>query len=274
MLAFDLSRSAEKAGYEVLLASRTNLDITNRAEVHQFIESEKPNVVINTPGLSVDACEVDPEKGLRLHAWASSNVATQCERINATYVYISTCGLFGDEIKFYSEYDDVQLKTEYSRSKYKGEEMALRQCSRTFVIRPGWLFGGTPQHQRNFVCQRYYEALDKDKLSSASDKFGSPTCTVDLADKLLEILESEEYGTYHISNSGSASRYEYVKFIVDAFGLRTPVEPVDSSFYPRAAPVPNCEMISNLNVKFLGLNPMSCWSDALLRYVDSVRKII
>ncbi len=152
-----------------------------------------------------------------------------------------------------------------------GERASFEHCSRTFVFRPGWLFGGTVEHQRNFVYQRYLEAGQKPVLTSASDKFGCPTFTQDLAAKMLEVIESEEYGTYHVTNSGSASRYEYVKFIVRSFGLDTPVEPVDSSSFPRSAPVPDCEMLENLNVKFLGLDAMQPWQDAIQKYVGSLK---
>jgi len=140
------------------------------------------------------------------------------------------------------------------------------------VIRPGWLFGGTPSHQRNFVYQRYLEAKRSSVIRSANDKFGSPTHTESLAEKLLEIVESEEYGLYHVTNSGSASRYEYVKCIVETFGLKTTVEPVDSSSFPRTAPVPNCEMLENLNLKFLGLEPLGPWQEAVNKYVAMLKR--
>ena len=271
MLAVDLARVWSDAGFQVTGLSHARLDITQPDQVRQAIEQEKPDIVVNTPGIGVDTCELDPEKGFHLHSWAAANLARQCERAGAACVYISTCGLFGDKVKFYSEYDPVQLKTQYARSKLLGEKASLEYCSRTFVFRPGWLFGGTVEHQRNFVYQRYQEACQKPLLTSASDKFGCPTFTRDLATKMLEIVESEEYGLYHVTNSGSASRHEYVKFIVESFGLDTPVEPVDSSSFPRVAAVPDCEMLENLNIKFLGLDPMAPWQDAIQRHVGSIK---
>ena len=109
-------------------------------------------------------------------------------------------------------------------------------------------------------------------IRSANDKFGTPTFTKDLAAKILEITETEEYGLYHLTNSGCASRYDYVKHIVEEFDLTTAVEPVDSAAFPRAAPVPDCELLDNLNLKFLGIEPMEPWQDAISRYVASLKK--
>jgi len=271
MLATDLARVASAEGYQVTGTSHGEMDVTQAGQVRQVLEGTKPQVVVNTPGIGVDTCEERPEEGYLMHTWAAGVVARECQRIDAVFVYISTCGLFGDEMRFYSEYDPVVLKTQYARSKLLGEQEAFRACERTFVIRPGWMYGGTQNHQRNFVFQRYQEALREPMLKSAGDKYGSPTFTGDVAAKLLEILEMDEYGLYHVTNQGSASRYDYVKYIVNSFGLDTPVEKVDSSSFPRRAPVPDCETLENLNVRFLGLQPMEPWQDAIDRYVHSIK---
>ena len=274
MLATDLARVWAASGWEVIGLSHEQLDVTRHQQVREALEQARPDIVINTPGIGVDTCEVEPEKGYLLHSWAVERVARHCDRIGAAFVSISTCGLFGDEVKFYSEYDPVCLKTQYARSKFEGEQRAFQACSRSFIIRPGWLFGGTPSHQRNFVYQRFLEAKNSPVVRSADDKFGSPTFTGDVASKLLEIVETGEYGLYHLSNSGRTSRYDYVKCIVDAFGLSTEVEPVDSSLFPRVAPIPDCELLANLNLEFLGLAPMAPWQEALGRYVATLRKAL
>jgi dTDP-4-dehydrorhamnose reductase len=271
MLASDLARVWETSGYEVIGLSHAQLDVTLAGQVRETLEQVRPEVLIYTPGLGVDSCQQAPESGYRLHTWAAGMVARQCQRIGATFVYISTCGLFGDELKFYSEYDPVHLKTHYARSKCLGEQQAVQVCERTFIIRPGWLFGGDPSHQRNFVYQRFQEARRERVVRSAGDKFGSPTSTRELSAKILQVIESEEFGLYHVTNSGCASRYDYVKCIVEAFGLDTAVEPVDSSSFPRPAPVPDCELLDNLNLKFLNLEPMEPWQDAIHRYVATLK---
>ena len=269
MLSTDLAKAAA-AGYEVIGLGHSQLDITNRKQVAEALDHHKPDLVFNTPGIGVDACEQAPEDGYRLHTWAAGLIAQQCRRTGAELVYISTCGLFGDEKRFYSEYDPVQLKTNYARSKYLGEKATISSCEKSFVIRPGWLFGGTPQHKRNFVYQRYLEAKESEVVRSASDKFGAPTYTLDLARKVLEIVETGHYGLYHVTNSGEASRYEYVRQAVQACGLPTAVEPVDSSSFPRQAPVPNCELLDNQNLDNLGLERLRPWQEAIDEYVEAL----
>lgn len=272
MLATDLARVAEGRGFEVASLSHGELDVTQPRQVRDALEGLRPAYVIHTVGLTVDSCETNPQEGDRVHAWATGCIARHCQRLGSTLVHFSTCGLFGDERRFYSEYDRVQLKTHYARSKHLGELAASEHCERTYNVRPGWMFGGSPSHKKNFVFRRYEEARREPVLRSAGDKFGSPTYTVDLAGKLLELLETEEYGVYHISNEGGGSRFEYVKCIVEAFGLSTPVEMVDSSSFPRPSPVPTSEMLENLNLRFLGLQPLEPWQDAIRRYVSKLKR--
>ena len=274
MLSSDLSKCAETFGLDVAGYTHSQLDITNHIQVREIIQSIKPDIVVNTPGISVDECENNPEYGYRIHTWASGLMASACENINATLVYISSCGLFGDDIKLYSEYDPVELKTKYANSKFLGEQEARTNCSRTFVIRPGWLYGGTPSHKRNFVYQRYLESLNKNILKSATDKFGSPTSTSDLSNCILAIIDTEAYGLYHVTNSGIGSRYDYVKSVLEAFDSKIPVEAVDSSAFPRPSPVPNCEALENTNLKYLGIAQPSDWQEALHRYVHNLKKLL
>lgn len=271
MLAWDFARVAQARGFEVAGLGHSELDVTQPDQVQRVLEGLKPQYVFHTVGLLVDPCERDPSEGYRVHTWATGCLARHCHRIGGTLINISTCGLFGDERRHYSEYDPVQLKTSYAWSKHLAELAASRHCPRTFNIRPGWMFGATPGHKKNFVYQRYLESKAKPVLKSAGDKFGCPTFTEDISGAILDLVRTEEYGLYHLTNQGGASRYEYVKRILEAFGSPSKVEMVDSSAFARLAPVPDCEMLDNMNARFLGLPALAPWQEALDRYVKQLK---
>lgn len=271
MLATDLARVAERQGHAVTTLARHELDVTRPADVRAAVDGLRPDAVVQAVGLAVDFCEEHPAEAMRVQAWGTACVARECERGGAAFVCVSTCGLFGDDVRFYDEYDPPLLKTQYARSKHEGERLALGLCRRAYVVRPGWLFGGKPGHARNFVVRRWEEARRLAVLKSAGDKFGSPTFTEDLAGRILDLLDTDAYGVYHVTNAGGGSRYDYIRHIIETFALPTPVEKVDSSHYPRSAPVPACEMLENLNTKFLGLPPLPPWQEAIARYIDQLR---
>lgn len=270
MLASQIEAFYVKQGNDVLAPTHIQLDVLNHTNLKDAILSFKPDYVYHTAALHVDACEENPELAFKLNAWATANLARICSECDAALIYISSCGYFGDEIKYYSEYDSVVLKTVYARSKYQGEVLAFKECRKTFAIRPGWLFGGTTQHKKNFVYQRYLEALKSPILKSAQDKYGCPTFVNDLVEKIDEIIVIGQPGVYHVTNSGGASRAEYVSKIIKSFGLKTEVVPVNSDNFPRKADVPCSELLNNWNIKFLGLNAMPAWQDALERYIKTI----
>jgi len=274
MLATAIEDYYNRKGDRVLAPVHAELDVLNTKQLKKLILSFKPHYVFHTAALHVDACEDNPELAFKLNSWASGNLARLCSDLNAVFIYVSSCGYFGDEIKYYSEYEPVVLKTVYSKSKYQGEVLTLRECKTTFAIRPGWLFGGSIQHKKNFVYQRYLEANDKTVVKSASDKFGCPTLVDDLVLKIDEIINTGHYGIYHLTNSGGCSRFEYVKKIIECCGLKTKVIPADSKEFPRKANVPSSELLYNWNLKYSGLSPLPAWDDAINRYVKIMFKEI
>jgi dTDP-4-dehydrorhamnose reductase len=274
MLASEIELFHLNMGVEVKSLDHCSLDVLDRYAVEKAIAEFRPEVVFHTAALHVEACEEDPELAFKLNAWASGVIARNCEKVGAKLIYISSCGFFGDDIKYNSEYDQVVLKTVYARSKYCGEKETLDGSSMTYVIRPGWLFGGSIKHKKNFVYQRYLEAIKSQVIRTAGDKYGSPTFTGDLVQKMDEILEAGSPGLYHVTNAGGCTRADYVGKIVKSCGLKTAVEPVDSSHFPRKANVPNCEMLSNWNMKYLGISPMLPWEEAIERYTRKMLKEI
>ncbi|WP_017752679.1 SDR family oxidoreductase [Clostridium tyrobutyricum] len=258
--------------YETLSLSKEKLDITIANDVKKVINEFKPNIIFHSAALTnVDMCEEKSKMAFNINSDGTENIARYGSGVNAKVVYISSCGLFGDEIKAYSEDDKVVLKTKYSESKYKGEKSVEKYCEKYYIIRPGWLFGGSKIHKKNFVYNRYLEGQKNNIIISADDKYGCPTYVFDLAKKVLELLETNKYGIYHISNAGSASRYEYVKKIIESFNLNVKVKKCDSSFFKRSAPVPNCEIIENKNLRKNKFDLLPDWEDAIDRYIKKLK---
>ncbi len=258
---------------EVIKLNKELLDITNPSEVSEVINHYHPDCVLHAAALTnVDLCEEDRKTAFNVNGYGTENIAYHCAKKDIQMVYISTCGLFGDEFKEYTESDDVVLKTEYSKSKYLGEEKVRELCRKYFIVRPGWLFGGSKKHKKNFVYKRYKEAMSSSQLKSSIDKYGCPTYTYDLAKKINELISTDCYGTYHISNQGYTNRYGYINEIIKLFGLNTQVIESDSSAFKRSAPVPDCEVIKNNNLVLKGFELIQDWEAALEEYIFRLKK--
>lgn len=272
MLGSDLARTLDAQGINYTGLTHEGCDVTDRLAVDRVFRNQQPRIVIHCAAMTnVDQCELEPDAAYRTNTIGTLNVAQAADKVHAKLVVISTCGLFdGQKAAPYNEFDAPRPLTHYAQSKVYAELLAREYCRKTFILRVGWLFGGSAQHQKNYVAARWREALGKDRLQSANDKFGSPTYTVDVAEKILQLVDTEAYGLYHIANEGgTVSRFQYVQAIMDALGLPVEIEPVDSSAFQRPANVPTSEMLECWMLAQRGFSPMRDWRVALTDYVTS-----
>jgi dTDP-4-dehydrorhamnose reductase len=101
-----------------------------------------------------------------------------------------------------------------------------------------------------------------------TDEIGSPTLAPDVADALSRLIRLPAYGTYHLPNAGTCSRYEWAAEILQLAGL-TGVELIPSTDYPRAARVPKAVEMRNFCAAELGI-VMRPWQEALRDYVAAL----
>lgn len=270
MLGADLAETSAAAGHDVIATSRETLDVTSLEGVQHAVTSMRPDCVVHCAAVTnVEECERNPELAYSANTLATWNVALACARADIPIVYVSSCGVFdGTKADLYTEFDTPAPRTHHHRSKFLGEQHVATHCRKHFIVRPGWLFGGSVVHKKNFVAARRREALANPVMVSAKDRFGSPTYTVDFANQVLHLIASEAYGTYHVVNLGLASRFEYVSEVIRTLSLPNEVKPVASDFFPRGAPVPVWEALDNTCLRMRGLLLMRPWQEALAEYVS------
>jgi dTDP-4-dehydrorhamnose reductase len=154
----------------------------------------------------------------------------------------------------------------YGKSKAEGEKLVrealpLRHC----IVRTQWLFG---LHGRNFVEAILRQAQEKSVLKVVNDQYGSPTYTVDLCRGLIQLAEVGGRGTFHITNSGVTTWFEFARTIVELAGLSgVKVEPMESGRLNRPAPRPSYSALDNSRFVNLAGSPLRGWQDALRAYL-------
>jgi dTDP-4-dehydrorhamnose reductase len=271
ILGTDIAKNLQLAGYECIGFNSANIDLKSLPDIESKMHPYKPDVVIHSAALTnVDLCEDDKAAAYAINVTGSKNMAIAADKINARIIYISSCGVYGNgKLTPYHEQDVTAPLNYHHYTKLEGEKMVMEYNKNHMVIRPGWLFGGTTAHRKNFVEARRKEAQNATTLSSAIDKVGSPTYTSDLAEQILYLINQDVTGIYNAVNEGYASRYEYVSEIVKLFGYDTIVNPVNSNEFPRKANMPDNECLENRNLNMAGFNRMRDWKDALKDYITT-----
>jgi len=262
-------------------------DITKKIEVSNTVAKVKPSTVIHAAAWTdVDGCELNPKKAYKINSEGTKNVALACKAMNATLIYLSTDFVFAGKRKNpYKETDKTGPLGIYADSKLKGEAEIKKILKKYFILRTSWLYG---KHGKNFVDTILSKAKSEKVLKVVDDQVGSPTYTKDLARAIHELIDkifvqrtaysvqrnstqyavrSTQYGTYHVSNAGSISWYNYAKEILRLSGSRTKVMPISSKELDRPAKRPEMSVLDNSKfVKFTGYK-MRNWQKALKEYV-------
>ena len=77
-------------------------------------------------------------------------------------------------------------------------------------------------------------------------------------------------GIFNCVNDKVASRFDYVRAIIECTGLKTKVLPATADKFIRSAPVSNNEAAVNLRAEKLNYTPLPDWSVSLSKYIDSL----
>ncbi|MGU3471602.1 dTDP-4-dehydrorhamnose reductase [Paenibacillus sp. D51F] len=252
--------------YEVVGLTRHELDITSEASCRKVIASLKPDVVIHCAAYTdVDQAESDEEGAMAVNAAGSGFVAEAAQAAGAKLIYISTDYVFGGNgTRPYQVDDPVEPRTIYGKSKLAGETISAERNERTFVVRTSWVYG---RYGANFVKTMLKLGNERDSLKVVSDQKGSPTYTKDLAAFLLELAETDAYGIYHASNSGSCTWYEFAKAIFEESGMATEVVPCTSEEFVRPAPRPRYSVMDLSRIREEGLSELPEWREALRAFL-------
>ena len=260
---------ARLAEHELLSADLPEFDITDPVQVRSSLDSFRPSVVIHAAAMTnVDQCELDPDAAYRINVLGTQNVALACQRCDAAMAYISTGYVFdGTKGAPYLEYDLPAPQSVYARTKLAGEWISQALLKRFYVVRIDRLFA---PGARNFVETVLRLAKERGALSMVTDEIGSPTYAPDLADALARLLPSDLYGIYHLTNSGTCSRFEWALEALRLAGLAdVPVTPTVN--YQRPAPVPKLLELRNLAAASqLGIT-LRPWQDAMAAYFEARR---
>lgn len=248
--------------YDVYGFGRDELDITNLNQVQKLFAEIKPDLVIHAAAYTkVDLAESEMDTAFKVNAIGTRNVAIATESAKSRLVYVSTDYVFnGEATKPLNEFEQTSPVSVYGKSKLAGEQFVREFHSKYFIVRTSWVYG---IHGQNFVKTMLKLAQEKDQLSVVHDQIGSPTYSLDLASQIIAIASTTKYGTYHVSNSGICSWYEFAKAIFEEENVEFDVKPCATEDFPRPAPRPKYSVFDHMGLRLNGFNEMRHWRDAL-----------
>lgn len=251
-----------------------SLDITDDAAVDSLLQEIKPDCVCHCAAwTAVDAAE-EPEnkdKAFAVNVDGTRNLARACQALDAKFMYISTDYVFNGQgtEPWKADSQEFAPLNVYGKSKLYGELAVKELLTKYFIVRIAWVFG---LNGNNFVKTMLKVGKDHDTLRVVNDQIGTPTYTADLARLLVDMLETEKYGTYHATNEGRyISWYDFAREIFRQAGYSTKVIPVTTEEYGLSkARRPFNSRLDKSKLGEKGFAALPDWKDALKRYLAAV----
>lgn len=264
-LGYDLVRELNKRGvYNILALDKDDMDITDSRIVNKIFEEYNPKHVIHCAAwTNVDGAEDNEDACYEVNVIGTKNIAEASRRIGAKLTYISTDYVFdGTKEGMYETYDTPNPVSVYGKTKYEAEQI-VRKYDKHFIVRTSWVFG---INGKNFVKTMLRLSEIKDELNVVGDQFGSPTYTVDLARLLIDMQDTDKYGTYHANNTGYCSWAEFAQYIFDSNEKNVKVNSIETSEYPTKATRPLNSKLSKKSLIDAGFELLPNWENAVDRY--------
>ena len=271
-LGFDVVNEAKSRGIEATGVDIDEMDITNTQQVNDVIKAGNYDAVVHCAAwTAVDKAE-EPElldKVRAVNATGTKNIVNVCKELNIPIMYFSTDYVFnGQGTTPWNEYDERHPLNVYGQTKYEGE-LAVETYPKHFIIRIAWVFG---KNGNNFIKTMLRLGKERGAVSVVNDQIGNPTYTFDLAKLVVDMIQTDKYGTYHATNSGDfISWYDFACEIFKQAGMNdVKVTPVDSTAFPAKAIRPKNSRMNQTELDKNGFKRLPTWQDALARYLKEI----
>jgi dTDP-4-dehydrorhamnose reductase len=261
-------------GSAVTKAPYVSLDITDKDAVRKTVEEIHPDVIVHCAAwTAVDAAEDEDKKPLvqKINVDGTQNLADAAKAVDAKMVYISTDYVFNGQgtEPWDPDCKDYAPLNVYGQTKLGGELAVANTLEKYFIVRIAWVFG---LNGKNFIKTMLNVGRTHDEVRVVSDQVGTPTYTLDLARLLVDMILTEKYGYYHVTNEGGyISWYDFTREIYRQAGLKTKVIPVTTKEYGLSkAARPFNSRLDRSKIVRAGFQPLPTWQDAVKRYLTAL----
>ncbi|NQX78577.1 dTDP-4-dehydrorhamnose reductase [Gilvibacter sp.] len=259
----------ESLADDVLWAARKELDLTDINAVEALFETHQFDYCINTAAYTaVDKAESDRDAAFALNAEAVAHLAKCCEKHNTVLIHPSTDYVFGGMAKepYTEEYPTAPINV-YGASKEAGE-VAIREALQAhFIVRTSWLYS---PYGHNFYRSIRKKLEEGAELTITTDQTGTPTNGLDLAEFFWKLIseKASDYGTYHYSNEGEATWYDFAIAIASGLSKKRENQVASTEHYATFAARPAYSVLSKEKIKeVFGVNPPN-WKTSLHQLIN------
>ena len=270
MLAHELDNALRSRACAPILATRQECDITDPAQVSALFKRHRPTLLLNCAAhTAVDRCEDEPQLANAINGEAVGHLAQLAREYHVKLVHFSTDFVFDGHIdRPYRPDDTPNPLSAYGKSKLLGEERIKHLSPPSWLtIRTSWLFG---RHGHCFPKAIIDRARSGHPLNVVNDQHGCPTYAADLASAVLDLIDRNASGIWHITNASPTTWFDFAAAIVKQFAIPVQVTPISTAQWlamrPKQAVRPAYSVLDLSAYTALMGKELRPWHDALRDY--------
>lgn len=262
---------------DIVRLDRVQADLTVPDLMRSTLTAIRPDCVINCAAYNfVDQAESEPQAAIAVNTRGVRDLARICRDVDATLVHFSTDYVFGLDFhrtKPFETSDAPGPISIYGMSKLLGEYAVQAECPKHFVIRTCGLYGvwGSGGKGRNFVETMLTLGGQGRPLRVVADQHCTPSYTVDVADCAVQLISTNEFGLYHVTNSGATTWHDVARAAFELSGMSADLTPIATAEYPTPARRPTYSVLSLGKLQTIGVPTPRPWRDAIAAYLDERR---
>ncbi len=263
-----VNKEYEKDDVTLINTDVAELDITDIKAVMDFVNDNKPDVIINCAAhTNVNLCESQWDLAYKINAIGPRNLSIAATSVGAKMIHVSTDYVFdGSATEPYDEFSPVAPLGAYGKTKLEGENFVKQFADKFFIVRTAWLYGDG----KNFVKTMINIGKEKGEVGVVADQVGSPTSAKELA-KAIHVLEpTDNYGVFHGTCEGYCSWADFAEKIFEYAGMDVKVNRLTTEEYPTPAKRPAYSVLNNYMLTLTTDFKFAEWEDALKEYFDEM----
>jgi dTDP-4-dehydrorhamnose reductase len=151
----------------------------------------------------------------------------------------------------------------YGRTKLAGEGFVRGSVPEHFIVRTSYVFGAGDDYASG--------ALERLRTGESAegirDRIGSPTYVRHLAERLLPLVLTGRFGTYHLAGPEPACWFDVLERARAIGGLPGTVEPQEVASLGLPAPRPANSALVSAYLEHIGVEPLPALDVALAEWI-------
>lgn len=266
--------AASDTSHHWLFTDVDTLDICDKAAVEKCFETNRIEACINCAAYTaVDKSEDEPELATLINSFAPKVLADTCKRHNALLIHISTDYVFGGDAREPYKVDDpINPQSVYGSTKAEGERLIRESGCCYMIVRTAWLYSSVG---KNFVKTMLMLGDTKEEINVVADQKGCPTWAHDLAVALVALLnkngKKEVHETFHFTNEGQITWYDFAVAIMEIGGKTCKVNPITTDQYPTKAKRPAYSVLDLSKIKEYAGIEIPDWRESLEKCIEELK---